>query len=55
MPKFAQERIRNGKRFPGLIVVSDQMPIGEAIRDLIIIMECSAEEEWENRIEYLPL
>jgi hypothetical protein len=55
MPKYAQGRIRNGRPFPGLIVVPEQMPIGEAIRDLIIVMECSAVEEWENRIEYLPL
>jgi hypothetical protein len=55
MPKFARERIRDGKYLPGLIVVPEQMPIGEAVRDLMIVVECSEANEWENRIEYLPL
>ena len=55
MPMFAQQRIRDGKFFPGLIVVPEQMPIGEAIDDLMIVVECSEAKEWENRIVYLPL
>jgi hypothetical protein len=55
MPKFALEHIEEGKILPGLIIVPEQMPIGEAIQDLLIIIECSVPEEWENRIGYLPL
>ena len=55
MPGFAAQRIEAGQRMSGLIVVPDQMPIGPAIEDLLVIAECTESEEWENRIEYLPL
>jgi len=31
------------------------MPIGAAVEDLLIIVECIEPWEWEGRIEYLPL
>jgi hypothetical protein len=40
---------------PGLIVVPDQMPIGMAIEDLLLITECTESDEWQGQIEYLPL
>lgn len=55
MPHFATQRIASGQNMPGLIVVPDQMSIGLAIADLVLIVECSEAEEWEGRIEYLPL
>lgn len=55
MPRFARERMRDGQHFPGLIVVPEEMSIADAIRDLLIVLDCSEAKEWENRIEYLPL
>lgn len=55
MPRFATQRIESGQSMPGLIVVPDQMPIGPAIADLLLIAACTESEEWEGRIEYLPL
>jgi Domain of unknown function (DUF5615) len=55
MPGFAVQRIETGQRMSGLIVVPDQMPIGPAIEDLLVIAECTESAEWESRIEYLPL
>jgi hypothetical protein len=55
MPDFAAQRIAAGQKMPGLIVVPDQMPIGPAIEDLLVIAECTASEEWQGCIEYLPL
>jgi hypothetical protein len=55
MPRFAMQRIESGQNMPGLIVVPDQIPIGPAIADLLLIAECTEFEEWQGRIEYLPL
>jgi hypothetical protein len=55
MPSFAAQRIAAGQKMPGLIVVPDQMPIGPAIEDLLVIAECTESAEWQGRIEYLPL
>lgn len=55
MPRFAAQRIVSSQNMPGLIVVPDQMPIGPAIADLLLIAESTEPEEWKDRIEYLPL
>ena len=39
----------------GLVIVPEQMPIGPAVEDLLILVECIESWEWESRIEYLPL
>jgi hypothetical protein len=31
------------------------MPIGAAIDDLVLVIECSTPEEWQNQVRYLPL
>jgi hypothetical protein len=51
----AYKKILNGEKMFGLIVVPQNMPIGVAIDELEIITTCSKENEFENRIEYLPL
>jgi hypothetical protein len=55
MPGFAAQRSEASQRMSGRIVVPNQMPIGPAIEDLLVIAECTESEEWESRIEYLPL
>jgi hypothetical protein len=55
MVDAAYERLTEGKSLPGLIVVSQGLPIGPAIEDLTLILECSSHEEWAGRVFYLPL
>ena len=55
MPDFAAQRIRAAQRMPGLIIAMANAPIGRVIADLLLILECSRPEEWENRIQYLPI
>lgn len=40
---------------PGLFAVSQDLPIGRAIEDLLLLAECSYEGEWEGQVRYLPL
>ncbi len=55
VPRFAYERVSTHQAMPGIITVPDTMPIGQAIEELTIIVECSAPSEWENQVVYLPL
>ncbi len=55
MSKHAFDRVEQGLAMPGVIEVSQDVPIGEAIEDLILIAECSLENEWHNQVIYLPI
>lgn len=54
IPRFAYERVLAGKPMPGIFEVSDSLPIGRAIEDLLLIVECSEEGAWEGQIVYIP-
>ena len=54
MTEFAKQRIRQGEKMSGLIIVPQTMPIGQAIDELEMIILCSFEDEFENFIRYLP-
>jgi len=51
----AMERVREGKRMPGVFEVSRSVPVKAAIEDLLLLSECSLEAEWNGQIRYLPL
>lgn len=55
MPDFAYERILAGEPMPGMFVLNDRHPVGEAIQEILLLAECSEHSEWSNRIVYLPL
>lgn len=52
---YAYERIREGKPMPGVFEVSREVGMGTAIRDILLLAECSFENEWEGQVHYLPL
>ena len=39
----------------GLILISQHLPIVQAVEDLILIWEASEAEEWVNRLDSIPL
>ena len=55
MTKHAYDRVRDGKRMPGLFEVGREVSVGNAIDDILLIAECSLEGEWEGQVRYLPL
>ncbi|MBP6787457.1 MAG: DUF5615 family PIN-like protein [Candidatus Promineofilum sp.] len=55
MTKHAYARLRLGKKMAGIIEVSQSVAIGSVIDDLLLIAGTSTPEEFENRVEYLPL
>ena len=40
---------------PGVFEVPNTLSIARAIDDLLLIIECSLEGEWEGQVRYSPL
>jgi hypothetical protein len=55
MTAFAFDRLRAGLSFPGVCVVRQSTPIGQAIEELLVVLGCSFPEDWENQVRYVPL
>jgi hypothetical protein len=55
MTKHAYDRIEKSLAMPGIFEVSQDLPIGLAIKEILILAECSFEGEWEGQVRYLPL
>jgi hypothetical protein len=48
-------RIQAGLPMPGVFEVGRSVPVRTAIEDILLLVECSLEGEWEGYILYLPL
>ena len=55
IPRYAYERIEAGKSMPGVIAIPKDLAIGQAIEEMVIIIECCAATELENEVFYLPV
>jgi len=40
---------------PGLFEVSQDIPIGMAIEEILILAECNLDGEWEGQVRFVPL
>jgi Domain of unknown function (DUF5615) len=55
IPRYAYERVAAGEPMPGILAIPDDLPIGQAIEQLHIVVVCLEENELENQVLYLPL
>jgi hypothetical protein len=55
MTRYAYDRVKAGQAMPGIFEVNRRLPIGELIDELLLLVECSLEREWEGQVRYLPL
>src|SRR5918992_2702195 len=55
MTRYAYNRIRTGVPMLGLIVLPQSLSIGTAIDELVTLIACSRDDEWEGRVLFLPL
>ena len=53
--KHAFDRITAKDPMPGVFEVPQSLSVGDAIKDLVLIAECSEPGEWEGQVRYLPL
>jgi hypothetical protein len=55
VPRWALHRVEAGFTMPGVFVVRRTVAVSQVIEDLLLLAECSLDDEWHDRICYLPL
>ncbi len=55
MPVHLAEHLSQHRQVPGIFVLRPKATIGQVIEDLILIALVGEQQEYQNRITYLPL
>jgi hypothetical protein len=55
IPPFAHDRVAAGLPMPGAFLVSSEMPVGQAIDELLVAAHCLSPEECNNVVRYFPM
>jgi len=55
MLKAAYDRIRSRQKIAGLVIVKKELPLAKAIEDLILLVECCTETDFEDQVLFIPL
>ncbi|ACC84039.1 DUF5615 family PIN-like protein [Nostoc punctiforme] len=55
MPRHLADHLASGRHIPGIFTIDANQSIGQTVEELIFIVEASFEDEYQDRIEYLPL
>jgi|SRR6185295_3421373 len=55
IPRFCFARVLAGESMPGVFEVPKSMPLGQAIEELLLLVEGGLEGEYEGKVFYLPL
>jgi predicted nuclease of predicted toxin-antitoxin system len=55
IPPFAHARVAAGLPMPGVFVVSSNMPVSQAIDQLLIAAHCLSPDECKDVVKYFPL
>lgn len=55
MPVHLADHIASNWHIPGIFILSPKLSFGENLEKLILIAEGSFENEYQDRIEFLPL
>ena len=53
MRAYAYARISAGLPMPGVFEVSQELPIGIAIEEILTLAECSLDGEWKGQVQIL--
>ncbi len=54
IPAFAIDQLKSGHLIPGILLVPWDAPVGTVIADLLLLIECSVQQEWNGQIHYVP-
>ncbi len=55
IPDFSYERVAAGERMPGVFILNDRFPVGQAIDEILLMDACSEQAEWNGRAIHVPL
>lgn len=53
--KYAYGRVAANEPMPGVFEVKRGISVGAAIEDILLLVECGEEGEWEGQVRYIPL
>ena len=53
--KYAYERVRTGQPMPGVFAILRPSSIGVVIEDILLLVEASRSDEWENQVVFVPI
>ena len=54
IPSFASARIAASQRMPGVFLVSSEMPIGQAIDEILLAVHCLSPDDCTDIVKYFP-
>jgi uncharacterized protein DUF5615 len=55
MPRHFGNFLQAASSSPGVLLIPQHLPIGDAIEELVLIWSASNANEWQNRILRIPL
>jgi hypothetical protein len=55
VPPAAYQRVADGKPMPGVFIIPDRMPIGQAIDEILFLSLDVEPGEWKDQVLFLPL
>ena len=55
MIDFAFDRVRQELPMPGLFVVDDEASFRVIVNDILLLNEASEQDEWSDRVLFLPM
>ena len=55
LTNYAYRLVDLGHPMPGVFEVSPDLAIAAVIDDLLLLAECSLDDEWQGQVRYLPL
>jgi hypothetical protein len=55
LPDHAYQRVAAGEAMSGVFIFNDRLPVGQAIQEILLVVECTEHDQWAGRAVYLPL
>ena len=55
MPVHLANHLTSNRHIPGILILNQKLSVGENIEQLILIAEASLDNEYQDRIEFLPI
>jgi hypothetical protein len=55
IPPFAYARVAAGLPMPGIFLVSNDIPTGQAIDEVLLAAQCLSADECKNLVWYFPM
>ncbi len=55
LAECAFSRVAAGEGMPGVFILNDRLPVGQASGELLLMIACSEQAEWSGRVVFVPL